>query len=718
MSTAAIKTSGFRRPRWFPAAAIAVPMLIVIALAVEAVLDSHHAVRQRELNRLRFLAAREARDLDHLPSRAAAALDAARPVAMLPSGPPPPLPGRQPLLQRFFAIDARGVARLPRLPFRPAIPGEPLPEASALALLSRPEAFTAPGEADSPPAGPEDADRWIQQLQAAEALVDTGEAVRGLAELDELAATVPECYFRRWVRFRWATVAASLSEPARARIAATYAEIARSPGRELNPDRPLRAIATLRLAALGIDQPGGRQPVLEFLRALDAGALAGDLSRAGYLALRDEADRLLARATAPVLPQDLTRLRAEVALNIHLVDTVLPALPPADRTVRFAVRDLPDGRRIFLAYRTTRTRQFGEAFIEGGLLDFTSPDLPLDRPTTDDPSSVVRFAVTDAAGSPLAGDPVPQAGGLTAAAEAGPDNLLRVVAYRVDAEAFTASRRRNLIVLLGVIAVLGLAALTGGLLAYRSLRHELQLSRLKTEFVAGVSHELRTPLTTIRMFGEMLELGRVRDAQQAERYYTSINREAARLLALIDDLLDFGRMEAGRFVIRPELVPAADPARAAAEAFAHTAEGSGRTLRASYPDDEHTPVPLDAPALERALLNLLVNAARYSAAATPIELRVEIGPQRVVYTVQDHGVGIPRRYRRRVFEKFFRVPESAARAPGGTGLGLALVAQIVNAHGGRIHLESSPGRGSRFALEIPRVAEGIDTTAGGDKMDG
>jgi signal transduction histidine kinase len=692
--------------------AIGLPLAVVCGLAVHAILGAYRSDLERERNHLKFLALLRARELDRLPARAAAALDARKPILHLPHEPPPPA-GERPLMRRFFVLNPENVALLPRLPYLPDLAREAVP---VLVQLSSPEAFAPPEEAGGPAPEAARIEHWVEALQDAEELLEQDRKRDGLARLEALAEETPTCYFRYWVRFRWAQVAGSEEAPAPRDVDGVLAEIAAGTFRELIPDQPLRLRAALRLAGRRFDERGDGRILIDFLRALLAGALGNECSRAGYESLLARIDARLARAGIE-LPADVSRLRAEVEENMFLAEKVLPALPRPGYGIRFSSHRLPDGHRVILAFRRGRAADFGSDWIEGGILDLASPELPLATSAEAEQSGDVRFAVIDSAEAYLWGAPLPSGDPLRAHVAGGPGELFRVVAFHSDGSAFVAARRANLLMLLAVVSVLAMAALGGGLLAYRGVRRELELARLKADFIAGVSHELRTPLTTIQMFGEMLALGRVRDESQVRRYYDAINAEALRLRRLIDDLLDFGRMEAGRVVLSPAPAEPVAVARAALEAFARTPLGEHREV-VFEADGAGTATPLlDRDAVERALLNLLVNAAKYSEPDTPIRLTVSTSPRRLEFAVEDHGAGIPRRYQRRIFEKFFRVPGTADREPGGTGLGLALVHQIVKAHGGSVSLRSAPGQGSRFTLLFPvRLPGGIDSAAEGGKI--
>ena len=251
--------------------------------------------------------------------------------------------------------------------------------------------------------------------------------------------------------------------------------------------------------------------------------------------------------------------------------------------------------------------------------------------------------------------------------------------------------------LIGFIDVMLLAGL---FLVYANVRRELRLSRLKSDFVANVSHELKTPLALIRLFAETLELGRVPSEDKAKQYYRVINKESQRLTQLINNILDFSRIEAGRkeYRFRPADVGAV--VREVVEAYRFSIEQQGFELEVSLADDLPEAV-VDPEALSQALLNLINNAVKYSGDGRHIGLDVREGDGGIVIAVTDRGVGIPRAERKKIFEKFYRVEDTLIHTTKGSGLGLALVQHIMDAHGGSVELDSEPGRGSTFRLIVP-----------------
>lgn len=234
----------------------------------------------------------------------------------------------------------------------------------------------------------------------------------------------------------------------------------------------------------------------------------------------------------------------------------------------------------------------------------------------------------------------------------------------------------------------------------RSLYREARLSRLKTDFVSLVSHELRTPLTSIRMFIDMLAMGRVKDPTEMQTVLDLLSRETSRLSTMIDTVLDFSRLESGKK--QYDKHPVAVQALVEAAVAAFQAQRVGAQMSFSVDLEPNLPtLLLDQDALAGAVLNLLQNAYKYTGDDKRIILRArQVGPE-VVLEVEDNGVGIPRREQRRIFDRFYRVDSLLTRNTEGTGLGLSIAQRIVEAHGGRISVDSTPGKGSTFRVHLP-----------------
>lgn len=250
--------------------------------------------------------------------------------------------------------------------------------------------------------------------------------------------------------------------------------------------------------------------------------------------------------------------------------------------------------------------------------------------------------------------------------------------------------------ILFVLSVLGL----GVFLLIRDASREMQLARLRGDFVSGVSHELKTPLTLIRLYGEMLLYGQNLGEEERRNYYQIITGEGERLTHMIEKVLDFSRIDRG---LKQYDLKEGDIAAVVGQ----TVEVYGQYLRRqgfSVETDlasELPPVRFDPEAISQAVLNLIDNAARYSGQSKFIGVRLSSRNNTVIFEVEDHGPSITASERPKIFGQFYRGPGSAGK--GGYGLGLYLVKHIMDAHGGSIELESEVERGSRFRLIFPCI---------------
>jgi signal transduction histidine kinase len=229
---------------------------------------------------------------------------------------------------------------------------------------------------------------------------------------------------------------------------------------------------------------------------------------------------------------------------------------------------------------------------------------------------------------------------------------------------------------------------------------EVRVAELKSNFVASVSHDLKTPLALIQLFAETLELGRVRNADRAQEYYRVINGEARKLTRLIENILDFSKMEAG---LRPYRVAPADlrdVTRQVLDKMSSQLNQGHYQVNATY-DASLPRVQVDCDAVEQALENVLTNALKYSGDARDIDVRVGRNNGHVMISVTDHGIGIPRREQKRIFRKFYRVDSGLGGGPQGCGLGLAIVDHTMRGHGGFVSVDSEPDCGSTFTLHFP-----------------
>jgi signal transduction histidine kinase len=254
--------------------------------------------------------------------------------------------------------------------------------------------------------------------------------------------------------------------------------------------------------------------------------------------------------------------------------------------------------------------------------------------------------------------------------------------------------------LLGVlIAVALLVSLACYAIARGALR-ESAAGRLQSDFVSAVSHEFRSPLTTLRQLTEVLADGRVLDEDRRRRYFGVLQQETARLHHLVESLLDFGRMDAGRRPYQFEPLDLSDLVRRGIEEYRTHAGANGHAIEAEFSPDRLV-VDADPEAMRRAVRNLLDNAVKYSPDASAVWVSTACDDRRAVVRVRDAGIGIPAHEQPRIFDEFVRGDAAKQACIRGTGIGLAMVKAIIRAHHGDVHVSSEVGRGSTFELRLP-----------------
>jgi two-component system phosphate regulon sensor histidine kinase PhoR len=267
-----------------------------------------------------------------------------------------------------------------------------------------------------------------------------------------------------------------------------------------------------------------------------------------------------------------------------------------------------------------------------------------------------------------------------------------------DPAAALAFRNRSLYVALLVLLYVGIGVGFG--LTIREMRRAFRLSRLKTDFVANISHELRTPLTSVRMFAETLRDGRAESPEEVRECVELLASESERLSRLVEKLLDWSRLDSGR---RPMQVQSVEIPRLF-DSIATT--WRAQQLPATYSTELEPNLPavtIDPEAMSQVVLNLLTNAVKYTPGPEKkIVLRARRGQRNgVAIEVQDNGIGVRAKDQKRIFERFYRADDLLSRKTEGTGLGLAIAKRIVEAHGGRIELESRVSMGSTFRIVVP-----------------
>jgi signal transduction histidine kinase len=243
------------------------------------------------------------------------------------------------------------------------------------------------------------------------------------------------------------------------------------------------------------------------------------------------------------------------------------------------------------------------------------------------------------------------------------------------------------------------------LLAVRLLRRQTTLARLKNDLAATVSHELKTPLASMRVLVDTLLSSEKLNEQTTREYLQLIAQENERLSRLIQNFLTFSRMERKKHTFLLSPLPASEIIDAAVDAVRERFQAPGCSFEAQV-DPDLPIVMCDRDALAAALINLLDNAWKYSGDIKHIVLRARSESGKVIFSVQDNGIGIARSDSKRIFQSFYQIDQRLSRAESGCGLGLSIVQFITTAHDGDVSVESEPGRGSTFTICLPAAAKG------------
>ena len=297
---------------------------------------------------------------------------------------------------------------------------------------------------------------------------------------------------------------------------------------------------------------------------------------------------------------------------------------------------------------------------------------------------------------------------------------LKVSLYLTSPDTLFARQRARVFWFGLLIATSALAAFLGFVATCRAFRRQEKLNELKSNFVSSVSHELRAPIASVRLLAEGLEKGRVQGSEKQHEYFRFIVQECRRLSSLIENVLDFSRMEQGRKEYEFELAAFKPLLEQTTLLMRPYAAERGIEIQTELPEISPA-LECDPRALAQALINLLDNAIKHSppqsrvtagfralAESGPIDAHQENPLRLIEIWVEDHGAGIPPGEQTRIFERFYRIGAELTRQTEGIGIGLSIVKHIVEAHHGRIRVESEPGAGSRFTIELPWGGEVAD----------
>lgn len=264
-------------------------------------------------------------------------------------------------------------------------------------------------------------------------------------------------------------------------------------------------------------------------------------------------------------------------------------------------------------------------------------------------------------------------------------------------DTFFTSRRSVYFYMFLLIAGILIFGLT---LTIRAVTHEFELAKMKSDFVSTISHEFKSPLTSIRQMAEMLKTKRVPSEERRHRYYDVLVKQSERLSLLIDNILDFSKMEEGKKEFEFENVDIKELLEETVSIIQDRVRYDGFVIEMKIEE----PVPsikVDRAAINQAINNLIDNAIKFSAEVKKVNVRAFTENRHLIIAVQDFGIGIRREEMDKVFERFYRGGDELTRTVKGSGLGLTLVKQIVEAHHGTVHVESEPGRGSTFSIRLP-----------------
>jgi two-component system phosphate regulon sensor histidine kinase PhoR len=254
----------------------------------------------------------------------------------------------------------------------------------------------------------------------------------------------------------------------------------------------------------------------------------------------------------------------------------------------------------------------------------------------------------------------------------------------------------NLILILILIVIL----IAGVYIVFKNVRKEMELAKIKSDFVSNVSHELRTPLSLISMFAETLEMGRATSEEKKKEYYTIISKEAARLSRIVNKILSFSKIEAGKKEYHFSKINLNILVEDIFNSYQFHLQNN-RFKFSFLPGDKIPELEADGEAISEAIINLIDNAIKYSNDKKEISIITGVEQGNIFIEVKDRGVGISEENQKKIFEKFYRVSDGLIHATKGTGLGLTLVKHIVEAHKGKIKVKSKVNEGSSFILIFP-----------------
>jgi two-component system, OmpR family, phosphate regulon sensor histidine kinase PhoR len=278
-----------------------------------------------------------------------------------------------------------------------------------------------------------------------------------------------------------------------------------------------------------------------------------------------------------------------------------------------------------------------------------------------------------------------------------PDYSLGIILKGQTVESLVRERSNlNLYLILGLSVLMLLVAFWG----YRNIKHEVELAQIKSDFVSNVSHELRTPLALINMFAETLTMGRVNSEEKKNEYYNIIQSETERLSKIVNKILSFSKIEAGKWKYNFAKTDTNLLAEKIYNSYKYHLENNGFEFIFN-PSAESITAKIDSEAVSEAVINLIDNSIKYSGKIKKVVLRTGCTGNSVFIEVEDSGLGISKEEQNKIFDKFYRSSKGDIHNTKGTGLGLTMVKYIIDAHKGEVKLSSEPEKGSRFSLFFP-----------------
>ena len=277
-----------------------------------------------------------------------------------------------------------------------------------------------------------------------------------------------------------------------------------------------------------------------------------------------------------------------------------------------------------------------------------------------------------------------------------PDYVLGIRTSGNTLQELVRERTRTNLLLLTALDIILIVAVV---LVFRNLKKEVDLAQNKADFVSNVSHEIRTPLALISMFAETLELNRVPSEEKKQQYYRIISKETQRLTGIVNKILNFSQTEAKKKTLHIEMLNVETEIKGILDTYDFHLSNKGFTYTLAGPGDVW--IKADRESLIESVINLIDNAVKYSEETKRIEITTGYEGDYAYIAVKDFGVGISRQYQKHIFDKFYRVPKGNLARSRGTGLGLSLVKQLMEAQRGKITVVSDPGKGSTFTLYFP-----------------